>query len=331
MPGRTARSLANRGVPDLTAVAPQEQALVGSGSALQRTSVPIYHTPYWSVFTLTLAAVCLDSWLVPTLNTVAPIFSSGLLLILALRRSCLRPPSAPSTTPPLALWRLFGFLSVHLLLIGAGTAFGDILNGHHSRGFALALAASKYLILAPTAILLSRAEWRDCGRLYRAECIAASIALLTFFPLRIFNMAWPWYGQILGRSVFALAHFFVPGTKYLAALTPTLIGPNLEVTIVFGCGGLQAIKLFQILFALLLVVDWNELNGGRAVTVYFGGLAVMLIANVFRITLLFVMGNTSWRQHVIEYHLSAGWILLTLVFVTYLGMTYRWMLKEVKG
>lgn len=308
---------------------PQQQALVGRGAALPRATAWIYQTPYWPVLTLTVAAVCLDSWLVPALNTVVPIFSSGLLLILALRRSSSLPsPSASSTIPPLALWRVVCFLGLHLFLIGACAAFGDLWKGTHSTGFALALAASKYLILAPTSILLSYSDWRHFVRLYRAECIAASIALLTLFPLRLFTLAWPWYGQLLGRCVFALSHFFVPGTQYLAALTPTLMGPNLQVTIVFGCAGLQAIKLFQIVFTLALAMDWNHLNRRRAVAVYFGGLAAILMANAFRITLLFVLGNTFLRHRVLEYHLTGGWIFFTLALVIYLLVTYRWMLDK---
>lgn len=328
MPGHAARSLTNRVAQGSSAVAPQEEALVGPIAALARVTVRIYRTPYWPVLALTGAAVCLDSWLIPELNTLAPIFSSGLLLVLTLRKSFAGPLPAPSTTPPLAVWRLVCFLGLHLVLLGACAAFGDLWKGTHSAGFAVALAASKYLILAPTAILLSRADWRHFGRIYRGEWIAATIALVTFFPLRIFTMVWPWYGQVLGRSVFALAHLFVPGTQYVAALTPTLIGRNLEVTIVFGCAGLQAIKLFQILFTPLLVMDWNGLNRGRAVAAYFGGLAAMLIANVIRIVLLFVLGNTSLQRRVLEYHLTGGWILFTLAFVAYLLVTYRWMLKK---
>lgn len=273
---------------------------------------------------LTLGAVCLDSWLVPDLNTVAPIFSCGLLLVLALRSSSGQ--SLATQTTPLALSRICGFLGLHLALIGA--AFGGLWKGTHSTGLAVALAASKYLILLPTAILLPRATWRHFDRLYRPAWIAAVIALISFFPLRIFTMAWPWYGQVLGRSVFSLARLFVPATQYVPTLTPTLIGQNLEVTIVFGCGGLQGIKLFQILFTLILIMDWNELNRRRALLAYFGGLAAMLIANVVRITLLYVLGNTSLQNPVLEYHLTGGWILFTLAFIAYLLTTYRWMLRR---
>ena len=228
-------------------------------------------------------------------------------------------------------WRVFCFFASHLALIGAGLALGSVWRAPHSALQAALLAISKYLILLPTAILLPRAGWRGFDRLYRAEWVAAAIALVSFFPLRIFTMAWPWYGQVLGRSVYALSYLFVPGAGYTPSLTPTLLGPNLDVTIIFGCGGLLGIKLFQILFALVLVMDWNLLNRCRAVAVYFGGLGAMLLANVIRITLLFVLGNTRLRNQVIEYHLSAGWILFTLAFIVYLFAVYRWLLGRARA
>ena len=299
--------------------------------ALHRALSQLRQTQYGAAVALTFAAVCLDSALVSDLNTIAPAFSCGLLLLLMLRRLPAEAVSTQSTRLqtglPLATWRLFCFFALHLSVIGAGLALGSVWRGPHSTFQAALLAASKYLILVPTAILLPGFAWRSFGRLYRAECVAAVIALVSFYPLRIFTMAWPWYGQALGRSVYALCHLFVPSMGYVPSLTPTLLGPNLDVTIVFGCSGLQGIKLFQILFALMLIVDWNQMNRRRAVAAYFGGLAAMLIANAIRITLLFVLGNTRLRTQVIEYHLTAGWLLFTLAFIVYLFAIYRWLFK----
>jgi exosortase/archaeosortase family protein len=299
--------------------------------AFYRAFAQLRQTQYGTAVALTFGAVCLDSAVVSDLNTVAPAFSCGLFLLLMLRRLPAEAVSAQSTRlqtgVPLATWRLFCFFALHLSLIGAGLALGNVWREPHTTFQTALLAASKYLILLPTAILLPGSAWRSFGRIYRAEWVAALIALVSFYPLRIFTMAWPWYGQALGRSVYALCHLFVPSMGYVPALTPTLLGPNLDVTIVFGCGGLQGIKLFQILFALVLVVDWNQINRRRAVTAYFGGLAAMLIANAIRITLLFVLGNTRLRNHVIEYHLTAGWILFTLAFIVYLFAIYRWLMK----
>lgn len=279
----------------------------------------------------TFLAVCADSALAPELNTVAPMVSSGLFLILMFRRGSgvfdsgrIEPRIASVTTR-----RVLFFAAIHLAIITASLKSGH-WQDNHSAVVSLFLSASKYLILLPTAVLLPPASWLDFGRVYRAEWVAAAIAL-TFYPYRIFTMAWPWYGQVLGHSVYLLSHPFVSSIHYAPTLNPTLQGPHLDLTIVFGCGGLQGIRLFQVLFMLVVIVDWGALNRRRAVAAYFGGLLAMLMTNVLRIALLFVLGNTGLQNRVIEYHLTAGWVLFTLAFIAYLFTVYRWLLTPGKG
>jgi hypothetical protein len=85
---------------------------------------------------LTFGAVCLDSALVSDLNTIAPAFSCGLLVLLMLRRLPAEAVSTLSTQQetelPLATWRLFCFFALHLSLIGAGLAMGSVWRGPHT-------------------------------------------------------------------------------------------------------------------------------------------------------------------------------------------------------
>jgi exosortase/archaeosortase family protein len=52
----------------------------------------------------------------------------------------------------------------------------------------------------------------------------------------------------------------------------------------------------------------------------------MLFANVLRITFMVVFGNRASGDLVVRYHLNAGWIFSTSVFLLYLLLTYRWLL-----
>jgi exosortase/archaeosortase family protein len=152
------------------------------------------------------------------------------------------------------------------------------------------------------------------------------VALVTFFPYRIFVTTWPIYSQVLGHFVHALAGFFVPGLGYQADGAPTLTGPALDVRILFSCGGLDGIRLFQVLFGLLLVLDWDRLRRWRALIGYFAGMAIVLLANALRIALMVVIGNRVSAEFVVRYHLNAGWIFFTSVFLLYLLVAYRWLL-----
>ena len=169
------------------------------------------------------------------------------------------------------------------------------------------------------------------SRLKSAELVVAAIALVSFFPHRLFLMAWPWYSQILGRVVQELSRPFVAGMQYIPSPSPTLVGPHLDVAILFLCSGLQAIKLFQLLFGLVVVVDWAALNRRRTLAAYLGGLGFMLLANSLRIALIFVIGNHVSAGAVVDYHVSAGWVFFTVVFWFYLLLAYRWILGQGKN
>jgi len=136
---------------------------------------------------------------------------------------------------------------------------------------------------------------------------------------------WPWYGQMLGRFVHALARLFVPRLAYVADPSPTLGGPYLDVTIVPDCSGINGLELFDYLFALAAFLDWNRLRKGRALLCYFAGLFSMLFGNAIRITSFVVLGNHGFAESISRFHISAGWIFFSIVFLVYLSMTYSWM------
>jgi exosortase/archaeosortase family protein len=192
----------------------------------------------------------------------------------------------------------------------------------------IAMAAAKYAVLLPTVVLLPTSGWRRFRRLYRPEWAAAVVALFTLFPYRVFKMAWPWYSQALGNCAYALASPFVSGLKYKAFPAPTILGPAMDVTVDFSCGGLGGVELFQVLFIIMIVLDWRALNRVRALAGYCCGLLMMLAANALRIALLVALGNRFSPDPVVHYHVFAGWIFSALVFTVYLLMMYQWLLTR---
>jgi exosortase/archaeosortase family protein len=81
---------------------------------------------------------------------------------------------------------------------------------------------------------------------------------------------------------------------------------------------LYGICLFQLLFAWLLFVDWDRLVGWRTLIGYFAGMTWMLLGNALRITLMVVLGNRVSAALVVRYHLEAGRIFFTAVFLIYI-------------
>jgi exosortase/archaeosortase family protein len=189
-------------------------------------------------------------------------------------------------------------------------------------------AAWKLCVLAPTITLFPLGMWKKIATIYFPEAIAGLVVLLTFFPSRALGTLWPWYGQLLGRFVYTLARIFVPRLAYLADSNPTLGGPELDVTIVPECSGINGLELFDYLFGVVTLLDWNRLRKGRALFAYCGGLFAMLLGNAIRISSFVVLGNHGFAESVSRFHISAGWIFFCVVFLVYLSMTYSWMLSK---
>ena len=283
------------------------------------------------VLLLTLFVVAAEQFAVPILHSSSPLWATAACLVLVWRRG----EPSPGTDSELvrfsfSLWRLAVFIAVHAALLLAARRFSGAMQPVAGTVTILGaiLAGAKLGVLAPTFLLLPLSGWKRLFSIYRAEIAAAFVVLLTYFPGRVIEELWPWYGQALGRFVYTLSSIFVNAIGYVGNLNPTLTGPDLDVTIILACSGINGIELFDYLFGAMAILDWNRLRKGRAFAGYFVGLFAMLLGNALRITALVVFGNRGFAQLVAHYHIAAGWIFFSVIFLLYLSMTYGWMLKK---
>jgi exosortase/archaeosortase family protein len=276
-----------------------------------------------------MAALCADFLAAPVLFTTSPVWATLCALLLVWRRgNVLLEEGDGALRTTLSISRITSFVVCHLVYVvsvrALSASLSPVVGGLNVAGWIL--AALKLGVLLPTFILLPSATWKSVSRTFSAEAIASLVVLLTFFPRRILETIWPVYGQILARVVSLLAHPFVPSLTYVAARTPILQGPALNVTILEACSGLNGLELFDYLFAMVVLCDWNRLNKGRALVAYFAGTAAMILANALRIASLVVFGNRGFTDIVIRFHISAGWVFFSFAFLIFLTVTYRWML-----
>jgi len=282
---------------------------------------------------LTLVAIAADQFAAPILHSTSPLWATAAWLVLALRRDKL--PGVQDellTKLPLSPGRLAVFIVAHLGLILASRAMFSTFQpvaGTTTAGGTL-LAAWKLSVLAPTILLLPLPRWKVLLSTFQAEFVAGLVVLFTFFPRRALESLWPWYGQVLGRLVFLLAKPLVPGLGYITDLAPTVTGPDLDVTIIMACSGINGLELFDYLFGFVALLDWNRLRKGRALLSYFAGLLAMLLGNTLRLTTFVVLGNHGYADIVSRLHISAGWIFFCAVFLIYLSLTYSWMLNKTE-
>jgi exosortase/archaeosortase family protein len=283
------------------------------------------------VLGLTLTAIAADQFAAPVLRTTSPLWATAAFLVLVWRRDEL--PSNPGPGPferTLSIIRLAFFFTAHFVLIQHARMLTSMLvpvaGSHTASG--LLVAAWKLSVLVPTILLLPLSRLKGLATAYKHEGMAALVVFVTFSPWRAMEAVWPWYGQLLGRFVYTLASFFVAGLGYVKDLTPTITGPDLDITIVQACSGITGLELFGYLFGVVTILDWNRLWKWRGLLAYFAGLFAVLLGNALRITSFVVFGNRGFADFVLRFHVSAGWIFFSVVFLVYLSLTYRWMLNK---
>lgn len=290
-----------------------------------------HHWPILLILLLNTIVLFLDHLCVPAVANIKPALSSAFLLTLLLQRFSTTSIAAQCPVV-ITRWRVVLFFSCHLAVIVVTWALGRLgLFDTRVVTVSTTVAALKYLILLPTIVLLPGQAWYRFERLYRAEWIAAMIAILTFSPSRICALLWPGYSWLLAHSIYALAAPFVSGLQYFGAAFPTLRGPTLDTTITFACGGLLIVELFQLVFGIIVLVDWNRLNRGRTLVGYLAGICLLLLANVVRIALLVIVGNRVSADLVVSQHLPASWFAIAVALVAYVLVVYPWMLNEEKA
>lgn len=279
----------------------------------------------------TALAIAADQLVAPILYSNSPLWATIACLLLVWRRGDVRSSAGEAAFEcTLTVGRVAAFLTAHGVIVLLARSLSDAIqasSGAMTFGGTL-LAVGKLSVLAPTIILFPLATWKRIASIYFPEAIAALVVLLTFFPSRALQAGWPWYGRGLGRFVYILARIFVPKLAYLADSNPTLSGPELDVTIVPECSGINGLELFDYLFGVVALADWNRLRKGRALLAYFLGLLVMLLGNAIRVVTFVTLGNHGFAESVSRFHISAGWIFFSVVFFVYLSMTYGWIMTK---
>lgn len=280
---------------------------------------------------LTFLFVILDQLAAAALRSTSPLWATFFVLALIWRRegNVLRPDFS-AVSGSLSASRVALFALLHIALVLATRAWlpdpRQVMSNITVNAWLL--TALKFTVLFPTAALLPLESWRGSFAKYCPEFAAALVVLFTFLPSRLMDALWPWYGQLLGRFVFLLSWPFVHSLGYIKASFPTLTGPALDVTIALACSGFDGIRLYDYLFGVVVLCDWNRLNKRRTLIAYFAGAAAMLLGNALRIVFMVVLGNRGLADVVARFHLSAGWMFFSAVFLVYLALVYRWMLMR---
>jgi len=283
------------------------------------------------VLVLTLIAIVTDQFAAPILLTTSPLWATFAFLLLVWRRGEL-PLSGGNAflKGSFSMWRLGTFVAMHVALVLLSRSFASVAEPFAGtptwRGTLVGLC--KLADLIPTVVLFSFPYWKQLLRAYSSEAKTALLVLSINVPGRVLESLWPWYGRMLGWSVYLLARSLAPGLTYEIGPESTIRGPFQDTIIGPGCSGISAFELLACIFGLVIVLDWNRLRKGRALLIYFGCLFFMLLSNAFRIASIVVLGNRGFADFVSPFLASAGLIFFCSVFLIYLSLTYKWMTES---
>src|SRR6266436_5633473 len=135
------------------------------------------------------------------------------------------------------MWRIGTFVVMHVALVLLSCSFAGTAEPFAGtptlRGTLVGLY--RLAVLIPTVVLFSFPYWKQLLRAYSSEAKAALLVLSMNVPGRVLESLWPWYGRLLGWSVYLLARSLAPGLTYEIGPESTIRGPFQDTIIGPGC------------------------------------------------------------------------------------------------
>lgn len=144
---------------------------------------------------------------------------------------------------------------------------------------------------------------------------------------------WPFISNIVGKSVFFLLNFFFEGARYSidSEAIPVVGIPSITVKIHAYCSGIEGIGLFIVLFTILTLIEFKNLDKQKLWVLYPLGVIGAFMLNILRIFTLLVVGHYTTPAFAVGgFHSNIGWILFTIYFLIFIFFAYPWMLKKEK-
>lgn len=181
------------------------------------------------------------------------------------------------------------------------------------------------LFTVTVLVFLSILGIRTCiAWLKAAELEAYSSVLLSLLMLQFVEIVKNhWYllsTIVVGAVGRILGVFYGEGVQYVTSglNCPVLRLLNMTVHICKSSSGVESAGYFTMLFLLVLVTNWKELNRGKMLLFYVVGLAGAVLVNVIRITLLLLVGvYVSPEFSMGIFHTNIGWILFLVYSAVY--------------
>lgn len=192
------------------------------------------------------------------------------------------------------------------------------------------------ILLSGTLIFFRGSEVLELVKTFPGQ-IARSIILGLVYILTypFVQNLWKYFAEITMYGSGVLLTLTFPETYIRAA--DHVIGlqnSDFSVMIVKPCSGIEGITLFLLIYTLVVILNWKEMNKVKTILLYISGLAMMIFANIVRIYLILALAFIVhyWKGAkfgtdlaVNQFHSHFGWILYSVIIFLFVKLTSKWV------
>jgi exosortase E/protease (VPEID-CTERM system) len=184
-------------------------------------------------------------------------------------------------------------------------------------------------------LLFAAAPPRRWGRLARREWRPILISAIAGYLIRRLSVetpqiwqtqAWDAMSEATLRATHSLLGLIYPN---LVHYPPDILSTDDFTIQIFGpCSGVEGMALMAVFGGTYLLLFRKSLQFPKALLLIPLGMAAMWIANVLRITTLFVVGSSISHQLATHsFHSYAGWVGFTVIALGLIGLSHHTLLR----
>lgn len=165
---------------------------------------------------------------------------------------------------------------------------------------------------------------------YKSIIFFTAVLFLYYRLISWFQDSWLFFSTIVGKILrFIFSKFFDNVVFYIAPDGSPILGVNeFRVGISKVCSGIDSLLFFISLFAILVVLNWKELDKKRMAILFVPGVIGTFIFNIIRVFLIILIAQKYPEFAVDLFHTNAGWILFLGYFIAFWHYGSKWALKN---
>lgn len=146
-----------------------------------------------------------------------------------------------------------------------------------------------------------------------------------------FQDSWLFFSSTVGRILaFVFSKIFDDVTFSVSNAQGPILGVgDFRVGISKVCSGIDSLLFFISLFAILVVLNWKDMDKKRMALLFVPGLIGTFLLNIIRVFLLIVIAVKISPEFAVDtFHTNAGWILFLGYFITFWHFGSKWVMKK---